>query len=105
MTVKIQRGRQFLAGDVTTQLFDDKGKAGTYLNKASEKLVAQNNTVLLKKGTTTVKLATADDWKKFLSAEANTKTKTDDFAKKFGITFEDFTNIIDDLAVSDDKGL
>jgi hypothetical protein len=105
MTVKIQRGRQFLAGDVSAQLFDDKGKAGTYLSQASAKLVAQNNTVLLKKGTTTVKLATADDWKKFIDAEAGTKTKTADFAKKFGITFEDFCNVIDDLAVSDDKGL
>lgn len=105
MTVKIQRGRQFLAGDVSAQLFDDKGKAGTYLSKASEKLVGQNNVLLLKKGTSTVKLATADDWKKFLNDEAGTKTKTADFAKKFGITFEDFCNVVDDLAMSDDKGL
>jgi hypothetical protein len=103
--VKIQRGRQFLAGDVSAQLFDDKGKAGTYLGKAGEKLVAQNNVLLLKKGTSTVKLATADDWKKFLNDEAGTKTKTADFAKKFGITFEDFCNVVDDLAMSDDKGL
>jgi hypothetical protein len=105
MTVKIQRGRQFLAGDVSAQLFDDKGKAGTYLSKAGEKLVAQNNVLLLKKGTSTVKLATADDWKKFLSDEAGTKAKTADFGKKFGITFEDFCNVVDDLATSDDKGL
>ena len=53
MTVKIQRGRQFLVGDATAQLFDDKGKAGSYLTKASEKLVTSTNTVLLKKGTAT----------------------------------------------------
>lgn len=105
MTVKIQRGRQFLAGDVSAQLFDDKGKAGTYLSQAAAKLTAQTNTVLLKKGTTTVKLATADDWKKFIAEHAGTKAKTADFTKKFGITFEDFCNVVDDLAVSDDKGL
>jgi|APLak6261675434_1056106.scaffolds.fasta_scaffold00789_2 hypothetical protein len=105
MTVKIQRGRQFLAGDATAQLFDDKGKAGSYLGKASEKLIASNNTVLLKKGTSTVKLATADDWNKFLKEHASTKAQTKDFAAKFGITFEDFCNVVDDVAVSDDKGL
>lgn len=105
MTVKIQRGRQFLAGDVSAQLFDDKGKAGTYLSQASAKLVAQTNTVLLKKGTSTVKLATADDWKKFIVEHAATKAKTAEFTKNFGITFEDFCNVVDDLAVSDDKGL
>ncbi len=105
MTVKIQRGRQFLAGDATAQLFDDKGRAGSYLNKASDKLVAQGNTVLLKKGTTTVKLASAEDWKKFLTENASTRTQTRDFGAKFGITFEDFCNLVDDLAVSDDKGL
>ncbi len=105
MTVKIQRGRQFLAGDVSAQLFDDKGKAGTYLSQASAKLVAQTNTVLLKKSTTTVKLATADDWKKFIAEYVPTKAKTADFTKTFGITFEDFCNVVDDVAVSDDKGL
>lgn len=105
MTVKIQRGRQFLAGDATAQLFDDKGKAGSYLNKASEKLVASTNTVLLKKGAATVKLSTADEWKAFLKDNASTTAQTKDFGKKFGITFEDFCNVIDDLAASDDKGL
>ncbi len=105
MTVKIQRGRQFLAGDATAQLFDDKGKAGTYLSQASARLVASTNTVLLKKGTNTLKLTTADDWKKFISENAATSTQTRDFPKKFGITFEDFCNVVDDLAVSDDKGL
>ena len=105
MTVKIQRGRQFLAGDVTAQLFDDKGKAGTYLNKASEKLVASTNTLLLKKGTATVKLSTADEWKSFIKDNASNATQTKDFARKFGITFQDFCNVVDDLAASDDKGL
>lgn len=105
MTVKIQRGRQFLAGDVTAQLFDDKGKAGTYLKQASEKLVASNNSVLLKKGTSTLKLSTAAEWKAFMTEHASTKAKTADFPRKFGITFEDFCNVVDDLAVSDDKGL
>lgn len=105
MTVKIQRGRQFLAGDVEAKLFDDKGKAGTYLSQASEKLVASTNTLLLKKGTATLKLATAEDWKKFLTEHAGTKAKTDEFATKFGITFEDFCNVVDDVAASDDKGL
>ncbi|MFO0597890.1 MAG: hypothetical protein U0228_21490 [Myxococcaceae bacterium] len=105
MTVKIQRGRQFMAGDTTAALFDDKGKAGTFLSKASDKLVAQQNVLLLKKGTTTVKLATADDWKKFLTDNAGTKDKAAAFSKNFGITFEDFCNVVDDLAASDDKGL
>ncbi len=105
MTVKIQRGRQFLAGDATAALFDEKGKAGSYLTKASEKLIASTNTVLLKKGTATVKLSTADDWKSFLKDNASTTAQTKDFGKKFGITFEDFCNVVDDLAASDDKGL
>lgn len=105
MTVKIQRGRQFLAGDVSAQLFDDKGKAGSYLGKASDKIVSQQNVVLLRKGTTTIKLATADDWKKFIAENAGTKDATKNFAKNFGITFQDFCNVVDDLATSDDKGL
>lgn len=105
MTVKIQRGRQFLAGDATAQLFDASGKAGTYLSKAAEKMTAQQNTLLLKKGSTTVKLATADDWKKFIADFAGTKEKTAEFTKNFGMTFDDFCNVVDDVAVSDDKGL
>ncbi len=105
MTVKIQRGRQFLAGDATAQLFDDKGKAGSYLQQASEKLLSQQNTLLLRKGSEVVKLSTADEWKSFLSTHAGSKEKTGDFAKQFGITFEDFCNVLDDVAASDDKGL
>ncbi len=105
MTVKIQRGRQFLAGDATAQLFDDKGKAGTYLSKAADKMVELGHTLQLKKGSETVTLKTAADWKSFLAANAGTADKTKDFAKTFGITFSDFTNVIDDLAASEDKGL
>lgn len=105
MTVKIQRGRQFLAGDATAQLFDDKGKAGSYLQQAGDKLVAQQHTVLLRKGSEVVKLSTAAEWKSFLGTHAGSKDKTAEFAKNFGITFDDFCNVLDDVAASDDKGL
>jgi uncharacterized protein YwgA len=105
MTIKIQRGRQFLAGDATTELFDRRGRAGSYMTKASEKLVEQGHTVLLRQGSQQVKLATADDWKRFLAEHASTKDKTAEFASKFGITFDDFTNLVDDVAAGDAKGL
>lgn len=105
MTVKIQRGRQFLAGDATAQLFDEKGKAGSYLQKAAEKLVGQQNSILLRNGSNVVKLSTADEWKTFLAEHAGSKDKTAEFAKNFGLTFDDFCNVIDDVAASDDKGL
>lgn len=105
MTVKIQRGRQFLAGDATAQLFDDKGKAGSYLQKAGDKLVAQQHTILLRKGSEVVKLSTAAEWKSFLGTHAGSKDKATEFAKNFGITFDDFCNVLDDVAASDDKGL
>ncbi len=105
MTIKIQRGRQFLAGEASAELFDRRGRAGTYLAQAGEKLAAANNTVTLRQGNQPVKLATADDWKAFLSAHAATKDQTAQFAGKFGITFDDFCNVIDDVAASDDKGL
>ncbi|MGV3624933.1 MAG: hypothetical protein ACO1OB_29200 [Archangium sp.] len=105
MTVKIQRGRQFLAGDATAQLFDDKGKAGSYLQQAGDKLVAQQHTILLRKGSEVVKLSTAAEWKSFLGTHAGNKDKTSEFAKNFGITFDDFCNVLDDVAASDDKGL
>lgn len=104
MTIKIQRGRQFLAGDATAELFDRNGKAGSYLAKAGEKLVAAQHSVTLK-GRQTVTLAKAEDWSQFLAAHAATKEQTAQFATKFGISFDDFCNLIDDLAASDDKGL
>ncbi len=105
MTIKIQRGRQFLAGEVSTQLFDQKGKAGTYLAQASAKLVAQQLQVQLEGPAGAVKLATADDWSKFLAEHASTSEQTKQFADSFGITFHDFVNALDDAAASDAKGL
>lgn len=106
MTIKIQRGRQFAAADATVALFDDKGKAGSYLSKASEKLVAQNMTIVLRDGHKKVTLASADDWKAFLDAHCSNKDVSGaDFTKHFGITFGDFVNAIDDAAASDDTGL
>ena len=87
MTVKIQRGRQFLAGDATAQLFDAKGKAGSYLEKAAEKLAAQTNTLTLRSGSTTVKLSTADEWKKFLSEHAHDDDEDRYFAKGAGVFY------------------
>lgn len=106
MTIKIQRGRQFAVGDASVQVLDDKGKAGSYLQKASDKLVSQNISVVVR-GPYNRKqtLATAADWKGFLEKNCATKEQTDAFAKKTGITFSDFLNAIDDAAASDDKGL
>ncbi len=106
MTIKIQSGRQFAAGDTSVALFDEKGKAGTYLAKASDKLVAHGVSVQLKGARNkTITLATADDWKGFLSKYCATKQQSAQFAKHFGITFTDFCNTLDDAAASDDKGL
>lgn len=105
MTLKIQRGRQFLAGDTTAELFDRRGRAGSYLTRAGEQLAAGNTTVVLREGNKSVRLTTADEWKAFLATHASTKDQTADFVKKFGITFEDFCNVIDDAAASEAKGL
>jgi hypothetical protein len=105
MTIRIQRGRQFNAGDVPSELFDGQGKAGKYLQEASDKLVAQGVSVTLKGQQGDVTLATADDWKKFLSEHAGDKGATASFADKFEVTFSDFLNLIDDAAASDEKGV
>jgi hypothetical protein len=105
MAITIQRGRQFAAGDAATSVFDGQGKAGTYLQKAADKLVAQKLTVVLRSKRADVKLTTADDWKKFLAANASTKDRAAKFADKFGITFQDFLNAVDDVAASDDTGV
>jgi len=106
MTIKIQSGRQFAAGDASVALFDEKGKAGSYLQKASDKLVAQQVTVQLKGARNkTITLATADDWKGFLGKYAANETEAKAFKTHFGITFSDFCNTVDDAAASDDKGL
>jgi len=106
MTIKIQRGRQFAVGDASVQVLDDKGKAGSYLQKASDKLVSQNISVVVRGPyNRKITLATADDWKGFLANNCATKEQTEAFVKKAGITFSDFLNAIDDAAASDDKGL
>lgn len=106
MTIKIQRGRQFAVGDASVQVLDDKGKAGTYLQKASEKLVSQNISIVVKGPfNRALTLKTADDWKGFLEKNCSTKAQTEAFAKNTGITFSDFLNAIDDAAASDDKDL
>ncbi len=106
MTIRIQRGRQFLAGETSAALFDDKGKAGTWLKQASDKLVAQQVTVTLKGARNKdLTLATADDWKNFLAKNAATQAQAKGFANRFGITFQDFCNVIDDAAAADDKGV
>jgi hypothetical protein len=122
LTIKIQRGRQFanvefdtananaadkrkVKGEAVT-LFDDKGNAGTFLQKASDKLVAQNITVVVRGAAgKKITLASAADWKTFLDANCATKAKADLFVKNAGITFGDFANIIDDAAASEDKSL
>jgi hypothetical protein len=106
MTIKIQRGRQFEVGNASVAVFDDKGKAGDFLKKASDKLVAQNMTVVVRgPHNRKITLATADDWKQFMDKNCATKEQTASFATKAGITFGDFINAIDDAAASDDKGL
>jgi hypothetical protein len=106
MTIKLQRGRQFAATDSSVALFDDKGKAGTYLSKASDKLAAQGIAVTVRNGRKAQTLATAADWKAFIDTNCSTKEQTGAaFTKKFGITFSDFVNALDDAAASDDKGL
>ncbi len=72
MTIKIERGRQFLSGDVSAQLFDGKGRAGTYLQQAADKLVAQQLTLQLEGPQGALTLATADEWKTFLADNAST---------------------------------
>lgn len=105
MTIKIQRGRQFAAGDASVALFDEQGKAGSYLSKATDKLAAQGVAVTLRSGRKALTLKTSADWQTFLAANCSTKAQTDQFAKKYGITFSDFVNTLDDAAASDDKAL
>ncbi len=105
MTITIQRGRQFAAGDAQVQLFDEDGDAGTYLTKASEKLAAQNVAITVGEGPRQVTLSTVADWRAFLDAHCSTQTQTERFAAKFGITFSDFANVVDDVAASADIGL
>ena len=99
MAISIQRGRQFAVGD--SPVFDESGKEGGYLTKAGAKLAAAKTKVQI--GTTV--LSTAAQWKAFIAANAATSDMTDAFVTKFGITFQDFINVIGDVAASPDKGL
>ena len=81
MTIKIQRGRQFAVGDAAVQVFDDKGKAGTYLQKAADKLVAQNMTVVVRGASNKkVTLATA-------AQTANGSNPDSDWNQGYGFQF------------------
>lgn len=105
MTIRIQRGRQFGAGDAGSQVFDAAGNAGTWLKQASDKLVAQGVSVTLKGQQGELTLSTADDWAKFLTEHAGSKQATGAFADKFEVTFSDFLNLVDDAAASDERGV
>jgi hypothetical protein len=105
MTIRIDRGRQFQVGDASVQVFDGAGQAGSFLQKAAEKLATQKMTVTLENGGQAVKLTSADEWKAFLTDHCATKDQSAKFAEKFGITFGDFVNVIDDAAAADDVGV
>ena len=102
MTIRIDRGRQFQVGDASVQVFDGAGQAGSFLAKAAEKLAAQKMTVTLESGGQPVKLTTPEEWKAFLAENCATKEQSAKFTEKFGITFGDFINVIDDAAAADD---
>ncbi len=103
--MRIDRGRQFQIGDDSVKVFDGGGQAGSFLSKAAEKLSAQKSSVTLEAGGQTVKLSTPDDWKAFLAEHCASKEQSAKFVEKFGITFGDFLNVIDDAAAADDVGL
>jgi hypothetical protein len=106
MGITIQRGRQFLLGDVSAEVFDGQGKSGTFLAKAGEKLAAQQIAVeLVDASGAKVPLKTTDDWAAFITNFASTKEATANFATTFGITFSDFLGIVDDAAASDQIGV
>jgi hypothetical protein len=106
MTIKIQRGRQFMTGEAGVELFTRSGRSGGYLEKASAKLVEQQHVVLLRAPNgRTLSLKSEADWKTFLGKHAASESQVKDFPKKFGITFSDFVNVLDDVAAGDEKGL
>ena len=105
MTIRIERGRQFSGGDANAEVFDRRGGAGPWLKAATDKLADQGISVTLKTAQGDVTLATKDDWAKFAREHAGSKAGTSDFATKFGITFSDFCNVIDDAAASDEKNV
>lgn len=106
MTIKIQRGRQFMVGEADTELFKKSGRTGGFLEKASAKLVEQQHTVQLRSPNgRTLTLKSQADWTQFLGKYAANQDQVKDFPKKFGITFSDFVNVLDDVAAGDEKSL
>ncbi len=105
MTLRIDRGRQFQVGEASVQVFDGAGQAGSFLQKAAEKLATQKAVVTLETGGQPVKLTTPEEWKAFLADNCATKEQSAKFTEKFGITFGDFVNLIDDAAAADDVGV
>ena len=106
MTLKIQRGRQF-AGDsaAAVPLFDPKGKPAGWLDKAAERLVSQDIVLKLQGKAGPVTLATREEWKTFLEENVKSAAQARGFSGKFGISFQDFVELLDDAANSTDKGL
>lgn len=106
MTIKIQRGRQFSGGSAATALFDSRGRLGAWLPNAANKLVTQQIALKLKDSAgAEVSLTTKEEWSGFLRDNASTATKSKAFAEKFGISFQDFIELVDDAAMSEEKGL
>lgn len=106
MTIKIQRGRQFLVGEAGAALFTPSGRSGGFLEKASAKLVERQHIVQLRAPNgRTLTLKTQADWNDFLGKHAANKEQVKDFPRKFGITFSDFVNVLDDVAAGDEQGL
>lgn len=106
MTLEIQRGRQF-AGDTSAAvpLFDPRGKPAGWLQKAAERLVSQDIVLTLQGKAGPVTLATADDWKAFLSENVKSAAQARGFGGKFGVSFQDFVELVDDAAASGDRNL
>jgi len=106
MTLKIQRGRQF-AGDAAAAvpLFDQKGKPAGWLDKAADKLVSQDIVLKLQGKAGPLTLATREEWKAFLLENVKSAVQVRGFGGKFGISFQDFVELVDDAANSSDKGL
>ncbi|MCK6544763.1 hypothetical protein L6R52_02765 [Myxococcota bacterium] len=108
MPISIQRGRQFL-GDAAgpLPLFEADGRLGGYLPAAAKKLADQEIAVrLVDAGANTEHvLRTADDWARFFEAHAPNHAATKGWNDKFGISFRGFVNVLDDVAMSDDRGI
>ncbi|MFT3713579.1 MAG: hypothetical protein QM817_38470 [Archangium sp.] len=105
MTMKLQRGRQFLAGDVAVQLFDEHGVGGSYLERVAEKCVAARNVLVLREGPRPRVISSHEHWRNLLDAYASTAERARRFVDVFGISFDDFCSVVDDVAASDEEGM